>query len=192
MAQISLHIDVGEPSTEKEFINAVVKAARLQARTIWRRNNSYVPNKGGRPSLEKAVDTACDIVWKEWGGKFPKHNSTADALVKKVATVLDGQARKGKDGKARPKRKDLRTVKKFVRQWIECNLTVEEVPDSWLRRPEGRKIARVLWIGTILSLMLEHKDDPSKVEEIRQTYGRLTDKEWADLLIKNRRTIFRS
>ena len=191
MPEIPFVIIVPENCKEKEFIKAVVREARQQAREVWRSSHKYVRNKGGRPTLEKQVDDACDRVWKEWGGKFPKHNSTAAALVREVASRLHRETRNGKGGKARTKPNDLRTIRKYVRGWI-AGLAVGEVPDSWLRRPDGRAAARVLRIGAMLHLMREHKDDPSKIEEIRRTYGRLTDKEWADILIKSRRTTFHS
>lgn len=187
MPKISLVINVPDGSSEKEFIKAIVQEARLQAREVWRCSHEYVRNKGGRPSLEKRVYEACEKTWKEWGGKFPRYNSTAGALVQKVAAILDAEARKGKGGTARPKRKDFRTIDKYVRRWIAGG-DVEGAPDSWLRRPDGRKVVRTQAAMTAIALILQCKGNPSLVEEIKQALVYPTDKQLVDRLITNRKT----
>lgn len=88
MLKVSFVIDHSEQYSEKEFIKEVTREIRIQARRFWRKNNQHVRNRGGRPKLEKAVKKACEIVWKEWGERFPKHNSTARALVQKVSPLV--------------------------------------------------------------------------------------------------------
>lgn len=185
MAEILFVITVHENCEEKEFIKAVVREARLQARAVWRSSHKYVRNKGGRPKLENRVYAACDEVWNGWGGKFPKHNSKADALVQKVAGILDEQDRK-KD-KTRPKRQDLRTVSKYVRNWISFSLSVYEVPDSWLRKPDGRKVVRTQATMLAIGHFQKAQGNPSVVEEMKQSLAYPTDKQLVDRLIVNRK-----
>lgn len=187
MQKISIVVNVPEGSSEKEFIQAVVQEARRRAREVWRRSHEYVRNKGGRPSLEKRVYKACEKTWKEWGGKFPRYTSTAGSLVQKVASILDAEARTGKAGRARPKRKDLRTIEKYVRLWIASG-DVERAPDSWLRKPDGRKVVRSQATMAAISLILQCKDNPFLVEEIKQALVYPTDKQLVDSLITNRKT----
>lgn len=112
---------------EEQFILTALREARKN----YREKNPVPRNKGGRPSLQSKVWTACDDVWKEWGQRFPRHHSTMTALLQKVADKIPGD------------RIDQRRIENHVRSWISCHLTVDEVPKSWLTTKEGRRVAKV-------------------------------------------------
>lgn len=180
MPTISIHLEVPDQSSEKDFIKAAICEARGQARQSWRQRNKHVQNKGGRRKLQGAVRKACNDIWKEWGEKFPRRNSTAAVLVQAVTLRVPGK------GRGKEKREDLRTIEKYVREWISCNLTIAQVPDSWLRKPAGQKLVRQqAWISAV-GLLLRNDLDPSLVKELNQALVSSTNKQMVDRLIEQR------
>lgn len=115
-----------DPSlAEKDF----VKEAARQAREHFRHRHAVVISKGGRPSLENLVYRECDKIWESWGERFPRNQSMQN-LIQSVARKIPGN------------RKDLTTVKRYVQKWMG-GLTLDEVPDGWIRTPEGKRQIRM-------------------------------------------------
>lgn len=92
-----------------------------------------------------------------------------------------------KDGKARPVRKDLRTIEKYVKEWIDCNLEPTQVPDSWLRRPDGRRAVRVHAPIAAMGLVIRHQGDSSVSREVKRALIDPTDRQLVERLIENRK-----
>lgn len=139
-------LNVPEANTEREFLRDAQRLARQEARRIYRTEHQLAPKKRGRPPLREAVFKACDAVWKEWGGAFPKNQSSIEALVKKVSERIPRKKRKdsGEDTL------DLETIRREVKEWGRRNLHFRTTPDSYLRKPKGQKITKfMLQVGVI-------------------------------------------
>lgn len=119
-------VSIDPELSEKEFMSEVVRQAREQ----YRRTHGITLSKGGRPSLAQRVEKECDKIWKDWGERFP-HNQSMQNLIEAVARKIPGR------------RKDLTTIKRNVQAWIQCNLSLDQVPDGWLRTPEGKRLLRM-------------------------------------------------
>lgn len=169
---------------EKEF----VKAAARQARENFRRRHAVILSKGGRPSLAATVETECDKIWKDWGERFP-HNQSMKNLIQAVARKIPG------------KRKDLTTIKRNVQAWIQCNLSLDQVPDGWLRTPEGKRLLRMQLAFVTMGLQeaqgtrASHRTTPasrkgktaSVVNSALNALNSIPDKELARRFIEARR-----
>lgn len=129
---ISITLIVPHQGTEKDFITAAVREARIHARASWRARTGHVVNKGGRPSLKQAVWEACDVQWALWGGRFPRNRSATIALVEEVSKVLSVSYR-GKPCEW----KDPRTITDHVNRWTD-HLPMANLPKRWFKTPDGK------------------------------------------------------
>lgn len=79
-------------------------------------------SKGGRPSKQDKVFDLCWQIWAGWGQKWPRKRKAQQTLVEAVQSLY---AKKfgpiGED-----------TVRKHVRAWIDGNLSLAELPASFL------------------------------------------------------------
>lgn len=163
--------------SEKEFVNEAMR----QARTHFRRKHGVTVSKGGRPSLAARVQAECDQIWEKWGKRFPRNQSMQN-LVLSVSQRIPG------------KRKDLRTIERHVREWMQCNLSLQDVPDGWIRTPEGKRLLRI-WCVLASFWKAPHSvsQDARKAEKAMavntalKTLNSISDKELARRFIDARR-----
>ncbi|HMS82261.1 MAG TPA: hypothetical protein PKD12_01250 [Nitrospira sp.] len=123
---------------EKDF----VKEAARQAREYFRRRKGGVVSKGGRPSLSARIEAECGKIWNDWGERFPRNQSMQN-LVEAVSRRIPG------------KRNDLTTIKRNVQKWIQCNLSLDQVPDGWIRTPDGKRLLRMQLVFATIGQALE-------------------------------------
>ncbi len=134
----SFEFTVPSSATERDFMKAAVLETRSLARKLWRDRYGYVSKKVGRPSLERVVWKACDDQWAQWGGRFPRHCSTANKLTQEVAKRIPGT------------RTDLKTIRLHVDHWIGGSLDMTEVPESWFQTRTGKKLVRQQFLIPIM------------------------------------------
>lgn len=123
VTEIHLPYLLNSSQTEKQFVYQISQLAKSYARQIYRHRYPRPQNKGGRPSIETLVWEAADKVWARWGRKFPAKRSAFVHLLNKVNKTLLRKSR------------DTRTTAKFLKQWMECNLSFSQYPETLIRLP---------------------------------------------------------
>jgi hypothetical protein len=110
-----------------------------QARTVWIAAHPEQAGRRGRPSERKRVFDACDRIWQERDGK---RRLTQGWLIRSVQEMLDSQ------------RLHQDTIKRHVKEWIECTLTLSEIPQSYLKKPEVQEA--VILLDTLFDAVKKH------------------------------------
>ena len=106
-------LEVPDAATLKEFL--------AQARKSWTTAHLEAVRRRGRPSEEKRVFDACTKIWRQRDGE---RRLTQGQFIRAVQEKL-GAERLHPD-----------TIERHVKEWIRCHLTLDEVPPSYLKKPE--------------------------------------------------------
>jgi hypothetical protein len=117
----SVVISLSLPWTDDRaaFIRACVLLANKEARLFWDNRTGRTKNKGGRPTVQQYIYSACDEIWEEWGGRFPARNPTLTYFLQKAK-----EHTKKRTGKPI----SPNTLKKHVKGWMDGNITIYDAP----------------------------------------------------------------
>lgn len=142
----SVVISLSLPWTDDRaaFIRTCVCLANKEARLFWDKRMGGTKNKGGRPSVQQYIYSACDEIWAEWGGKFPARNPTQAYLLEKA---------KDHTKKRTGKPISPNTLKKHVKGWMDGNVAIYDAP-----RRQRVQYFNIQWVMGVVEYCLRNEE----------------------------------